>query len=142
VCRYEGGHENHLRHGQGTFTSKHYTFDGLLKEGRPVKGFLIEDNQRFSVTYAKDCKVIEEWPDPVTKVSKDGVDVNAMCSDGKPHVWVITHGLQNDKTDRGGKGSVNVLGVGGGGVAAHSMHDHGQRAYKYCTKCDRTVELR
>jgi len=140
MCRYKGSFRrtppgDPEPHGQGTFTSKllKVTFQGLLNNGRPEKGYLTENGKQFLVTYAADCRHIKDWPDPKTKQTQN--DVNGLCSDGKPHQWVSSQSLANDKTDRGGKVSVKVVGVGGGGLKGHSMHDHGDRGFLYCTKC-------
>jgi hypothetical protein len=57
-------------HGQGTYTdSTGWSYTGALERGRPTKGVLTEaDGRRFTVTYAKTCKLICDNPKPRTKV--------------------------------------------------------------------------
>ena len=109
------------------------SFNGLFKNGRPEKGYQTENGKQFRVTYATDCSHIKDWPDPKTKLMEN--EINGMCCDGKLHKYLCSQSLSNDKTDRGGKVSVKVLGAGGGGLAGHSKHDHGDRGIKFCERC-------
>jgi hypothetical protein len=58
-------------HGRGVFTSAQggWTYSGALEQRRPTEGELVEaDGRRFKVTYAVDCALIKENPEPKTKV--------------------------------------------------------------------------
>jgi len=69
--RYEGALHHGAMHRQGTFTStEEWSFTGALARNRPTAGVLTEaSGRRFAVTYAADCKTIQNAPTPATKVS-------------------------------------------------------------------------
>ena len=56
-------------HGQGTLTSsKGWSFTGALARNRPTAGVLTEaSRRRFAVTYAADCKTIQNAPTPAMR---------------------------------------------------------------------------
>ena len=59
-------------HGQGTYThSTGWSYTGALEGNRPTQGVLTEaDGRRFTVSYAKTCKLIWNNPTPRTKVGE------------------------------------------------------------------------